>query len=265
MNSLDTIRAEIAELRDAIAGTNARREQIAPEIADHEHQIHLLLNERARCLVDSEAANIQIRALERAEAVLIEHTAPEPAPVDQEPEEQLPLAPEPVPVSATRQRVRDDLRDSARARVECDGADRRPAGEAPDPQPSLRRNRPRGGDPLRVLSREGTTHVVSRAGTTRTFVEDGGYANRIDFENLSATEAARAELVYGLLEGGEASGMELRDALMDELGHDHPGTVQTIVGRSLAILYHQGRVETTGEKAPGSDGRLRSLIWRIVS
>jgi hypothetical protein len=263
MSALDAIRAEIAELQDAIAGINARREQINPEIARHEADVEILRHEHLICLHDSEQAAMQVRALERALAVLTEQ-APVPETIP-EPREPIAVATRPSAPSPTAQRVRDDLRDSSRARRECIEADRLPAGEEPTPEPSAQRR------PHPNAGRQHATAdtIVGRANR-------GGYESPREHQQriwliqpdevviaprltASPIYAERAEIVLDLLVdvGGTATSARLSADVADFL-ECKATTAQRIVSDALAMLYSAQRIQPTGQVES------RSPVWTIV-
>lgn len=242
MNSLEAIRAEIAELKDERAGLAARVEQLPKEIEQLQARVEVLWAER--CDIDSRLADVvvHVSALERAEAVLVEHSAPaavEPDPVlldapDAPPERQLSLAP-------------------------ADGA---PSDGARGRGPGRRHLL----NPLHVYPHNVSAHPGGKPGRTAARLASDGEPYAVELARLlaSPTWAERRDLVVMLIEdrGGEASGIELAADMADTLDCKL-STAQTISGRCLVALVHLGRVAYSGRKAEDARGALSSPIWKL--
>jgi hypothetical protein len=200
-------------------------------------------------MVESESVMTHLRALERAESVLIEHSEPAVA----EPEPELIPEPEPAPAPITPERVRRDLDAQRQARHEAEEqADRRANPRHYLKHPDRVSTRATGGQ------REAPTKKLTRKRLT------DGPSDKLNYNDLSPTQLFRADLLYDLLLSEGAMSQHAITVAMsgeDMLNCGH-GTAASIVSDSLSILQHQRRVMWTGQKVDAGSGRADSAVWK---
>lgn len=236
MDALEGIRQEARELGDEKAALDARRSQIREELRELEERKESLWKETHAA--DARVSFIAKRssALERAEAVLIEHQ-PEPA-VEVDP---VPVVPEPAAPVAPREPT-DAQRELDEARKA-----RRAVEQATQPKA-----------PPHATGREVERVDKGRASAPRHSVAVDAPGRT--WKPGQNTTAEACEMVVMLLEDndGQLSQKSLVDQLIEMTGAKH-GTASGWVSGALLYLRSEGKVRWTG------DHQDASKIWALVT
>lgn len=234
MRSTQAIRDEIRELHERVATNAARGQQIETEIPDLQAKIASLHDERQQLDAASALATDEIHALERALAVLEDHT-PEPQP---EPE----IAPEPTPDPVPPTPTDTDSVDEERARVRRELDEARKARHEAQATGAKQTVRER-------VERETheTPNTVRRApGQTRIPITEG------EDRDGRTVLPDDLDLVREIVEEyAPISQIKIAHLLVDLLAIK-PGTAQAITSGALLKLRVAEVVSWTGEKDDGS-------------